>query len=279
MTPNFFKKHVVFCILIFLSFLLGIACFSMVNSFLNGSWVDYFVSEDIDWTLIVSSASALATATAAIYTAKAAKAAEMSATQWRHQAVYDKYLDKAINSRASLTTIKHQLEKIEDGAYEVFDDKDIESDDDDSKRIAMTSWAEVMAKETLAIFDVHLDNVTQDLNHAYALSREYINENKVESVQLEITINALTRGLKLYREYSLDVIECSLKDEHYSNSMNKFLLDDTVDYAFLQNIILSITLVNDFLTHKIIHPNEDSWASSCELLTNYIKKNLALLDY
>lgn len=277
MATKFSKNKVVVFTLIFLSFLLGVACFPMINSFLNGSGVDDFVSEDLDWALIVASVSALATATAAIYTAKAAKAAEMSATQWRHQAVYDKYLDKAINARASLTTIKHQLEKIEDGAHDVLDDKDMESDDDDSKRLALILWAEFMAKDLLSVFDDHLKNVTQDLHHAYALSREYINDNKVEAAQLESTIDVLTRGLKLYREASLEVIDCSLGEEHYSNSINKLLLDDTADYVLLKNIIYSITLINKFLTYKIIHPNEDKWASSCELLTDCINQNIALL--
>lgn len=277
MATKFSKKTVVVFTVIVLSFLLGVACFPMINSFLNGNGVDDFVSEDLDWTLVVASASALATAAAAIYTAKAAKAAEISATQWRHQAVYDKYLDKAINARASLTAIKYQLEKIEDGAHEVLDDKVIESDDDDSERLALTLWAEFMAKDLLAVFDEHLHNVTQDLHHTYALSREYINDNKVEAAQLESTIDVLTRGLILYREVSLEVIDCSLGEEHYSNSISKLLLDDTADYVFLRNIIYSITLINEFLTYKIIHPNEGKWVSSCDLLTDYINQNVDLL--
>lgn len=270
-------KKVVILTVIILSFLLGLACFPMINSFLNGNSFDALVSEDLDWTLIVASASALATAAAAIFTAKAAKAAEISATQWRHQAVYDKYLDKAINARTSLTAIKHQFEKIENGADEIFDDDYIESDDDNSERLALSVWAELMAKDILVIFDEHLHNVTQDLHQAYALSREYIEDNGVEDVQLESTIDVLTRGLKLYRAASLEVIDCSLGGEHYSNSISKFLLEDTADYVLLRNIIYSIHLINAFLTYKIIHPNEAKWASSCDLLTKDISQNVALL--
>jgi hypothetical protein len=216
--------------------------------------------------------SALATFTAAIYTAKAANAAERSSQQWKKQAVYDKYIDKAIKSRASLIQIRTQLQIIEDGTDDIF----VGEMPDEQESVLI--WGQLMASDLYLTLKNHMHNSIDDCHYTYSLSYEYIN-NVEELEYIEPLINTLSKSLNMYY-----VISKNIHNEYVGENndmpvllenISKLTLESDQDYILFHHIILMLRVLIAYLTHNVIHPDENAWESSNKL---YIKEQERLQE-
>ncbi|WFB47868.1 hypothetical protein [Vibrio coralliilyticus] len=281
MIRKLLNKKIGVCAALVTSFLLGGICYHLFISYgtLNGSIPFVVAAKSIsnffkgtDWALVVASISALATAAAAVFTAKAAKAAQVSASQWRHQAVYDKYLDKAISARASLKALILQLEKIDGGLYDIGSDASNEID-----KYGLAVRCQMIAEDLVSVIDENFHSATQELEYAHALSNQYIECKNAETQHLEYMIGLLKRALKVYRDDCCRYLESCEREEPDLQNMRKFLTDDTRDVAFFGHLVSMMRFMSDYLTHKIIQPNEDRWDTSFEQITDYMHANASNL--
>lgn len=228
-----------------------------------------------DFSTIVSFISALATSAAAIYTAKAAKAAEVSSMQWRQQAVYDKYLDKAIKSRASLIQIQSQLAKIEEGPDSYIDEETINQDEGSIDQNSLV-WIKMMGEDLYLTLSKHILNATEELHYTYTLSYEYIKktDDTTDANKIESAIGNLNQALNMYYEISEKIFDSTLEDEDsdalIEGYSDKFLLNEKIHMLFFTNMIFSIELMKNYLTYTIIHPNEKMWNTSTQLFTKNV---------
>lgn len=241
------------------------------------NWSD----QDLAWVSGIGSIiAAIATASAALSSSKAADAATRSANQWKEHASYDKYIDTSVKARIKLRWLEAHLMHMCDKSFIVsYEKENLPSTlndansflsclqpqfvyEDPSKVDRFNNYKKSFKYQSDRINEIYLDSFNL-VEETYELSKNHVGITEPEKKAIFITIEELIKQLELISSLYRNIFD----EKSNNRSRKKSLIDGNLNCQGASQhhyrlTLSNIRLITGYIDHLIIDSKPENWSAT-----------------